>query len=175
MKEEKRSLEIGFFNTHTVYPSRPPEILLYYPKKMHNKQRSTRTMISMPNILNAAFLLVVMIGLAVYDISSVSSDRVSASSSTPLLLDGGYQIKEIKKSCDRSRMVLEESHGFFSSGPEISNYTQNTHCEWLIKPTLSSNNGSKVTESKFIFGNPDISIMRYIHFSITIYICFFLF
>ena len=149
MKEEEGSLEIGFFNTHTVYPSRPPEILLYYPKKMHNKQRSTRTMISMPNILNAAFLLVVMIGLVVYDISSVSSDRVSASSSPPLLLDGGYQIKEIKKSCDRSRMVLEESHGFFSSGPEISNYTQNTHCEWLIKPTLSSNNGNKVFESKF--------------------------
>ena len=149
MKEEEGILEVEFFNANTVYRSRPPEILLYYPKKMQYKQRSTRTMISMPNILNAAFLLVVIIGLIVYDIGSVSSDTVSASSSRPLLLDGGYQIKEIKKSCDRSRMVLEENHGFISSGPEISNYTQNTHCEWLIKPTLSSNNDSKVSESNF--------------------------
>ena len=145
MKEEEGRLKLGFLNSHTVFPSRPPEIFIYYPKKMQCKQRNTRTMISMPNILNIAFLLVAIFGLILYDISSVSSDSVSASSLPPLLPRGLKESKEPEKSCDRSRMVLQESHGLISSGPEFSNYTQNTHCEWLIKPSESSNNNSKMS------------------------------
>ena len=36
-------------------------------------------------------------------------------------------------SCDKSRNVLTQNHGFIENvaSPSI-NYTQNTHCEWLI-------------------------------------------
>ena len=144
-KEEETHLELVLYNLQTVYHSRPPEMLIYYPKKVQFKHRNTRTMISMPNILNIAFLLVAIFGLILYDISSVSSDSVSASSLPPLLPRGLKESKEPEKSCDRSRMVLQESHGLISSGPEFSNYTQNTNCEWLIKPLESSNNSSKMS------------------------------
>ena len=146
LEEEKRRLELQFLNSHTVFPARPPEILIYYPKKTQCKQRNTRTMISMPNILNIAFLLMVMFGLILYDIASVSSDTVSASSLPPLLPGGREEIIEPEKSCDRNRVVLRENHGFISSGPEFSNYTQNTHCEWLIKSSGSSNNNSNLSD-----------------------------
>lgn len=150
LEEEKGRLELRFLNSHTVFPARPPEILIYYPKKTQCRQRNTRTMISMPNILNIAFLLMVMFGLILYDIASVSSDAVSASSLPPLLQGGKEEILEPEKSCDRSRVVLKESHGFISSGPEFSNYTQNTHCEWLIKSSLSSNNNSNLSDRNAI-------------------------
>ena len=150
LEEEKGRLELRFLNSHTVFPARPPEILIYYPKKTQCRQRNTRTMISMPNILNIAFLLMVMFGLILYDIASVSSDAVSASSLPPLLQGGKKEILEPEKSCDRSRVVLKESHGFISSGPEFSNYTQNTHCEWLIKSSRSSSNNSNLSDSNAI-------------------------
>ena len=146
LEEEQGRLELRFLNSHTVFPARPPEILIYYPKKTQCKQRNTRIMISMPNILNIAFLLMAMFGLMLYDIASVSSDTVSASSLPPLLPGGSEEITEPEKSCGRSRMVLTESHGFISSGPEFSNYTQNTHCEWLIKSSGSSNYDSNLSD-----------------------------
>ena len=147
-KEEEASLELGFYNQHTVFPSRPPEILIYHPKKSQFKYRNTRTMISMPNILNILFLLMAITGLILYDITSVSSDAVSASSLPLLLPDGGKEFIEPEKSCDRSRMILTERHGFISSGPDSSNYTQNTHCEWLIKPSWSTKNDSNLSDTK---------------------------
>lgn len=35
--------------------------------------------------------------------------------------------------CDRTRGVFHTSWGFISDGPVGSNYTQDSHCEWLIK------------------------------------------
>lgn len=35
--------------------------------------------------------------------------------------------------CDRSRKVFTEPWGIITDGPADSNYTQNSHCEWLIK------------------------------------------
>ena len=68
---------------------------------------------------------------------------VSASSppKAPLELMEG----KLEKACDKSRIVLTEEHGFISSGPEFSNYTQNSHCEWLIRPLLPprTKNGSQ--------------------------------
>ncbi|XP_065347637.1 multiple epidermal growth factor-like domains protein 8 [Cloeon dipterum] len=35
--------------------------------------------------------------------------------------------------CDRSRMIMNGPRGRFSSGPPGSNYTQDSHCQWLIQ------------------------------------------
>lgn len=35
--------------------------------------------------------------------------------------------------CDRSRKVFTEPFGEISDGPSGHNYTQDSHCEWLIK------------------------------------------
>lgn len=35
--------------------------------------------------------------------------------------------------CDRSRKVFTEPYGEISDGPSGYNYTQDSHCEWLIK------------------------------------------
>jgi len=35
--------------------------------------------------------------------------------------------------CDRSRKVFTEPYGEISDGPSGFNYTQDSHCEWLIK------------------------------------------
>ena len=42
-----------------------------------------------------------------------------------------------KKNCDKSRLVLNDRHGFISDGLPIHNYTHKTHCEWLINGTAS--------------------------------------
>ncbi|XP_046398520.1 multiple epidermal growth factor-like domains protein 8 [Ischnura elegans] len=39
--------------------------------------------------------------------------------------------------CDRSRKILTESWGVITDGPPGSNYTQDSHCEWLIKANNS--------------------------------------
>ncbi|XP_076271195.1 multiple EGF like domains 8 isoform X2 [Rhynchophorus ferrugineus] len=39
--------------------------------------------------------------------------------------------------CDRSRRVLTASRGVLSTGPIGANYTQDSHCEWLIKSNSS--------------------------------------
>ena len=46
------------------------------------------------------------------------------------------EIEGFVKSCDKSRQVLTENHGFIEDGIAL-NYTQNTHCEWLIKANNS--------------------------------------
>ncbi|VVD02143.1 unnamed protein product, partial [Leptidea sinapis] len=35
--------------------------------------------------------------------------------------------------CDKTRRVFTESSGIITDGPSNSNYTQDSHCEWLIK------------------------------------------
>lgn len=35
--------------------------------------------------------------------------------------------------CDKTRKIFTESWGVISDGPMGSNYTQDSHCEWLIK------------------------------------------
>lgn len=35
--------------------------------------------------------------------------------------------------CDKTRKVFTDSWGIISDGPLGSNYTQDSHCEWLIK------------------------------------------
>ena len=42
------------------------------------------------------------------------------------------------ESCSKSRKLLTENFGVISDGPPLTNYTENTHCEWLIKPPLPS-------------------------------------
>lgn len=37
--------------------------------------------------------------------------------------------------CDKTRKVFTDSWGIISDGPMGSNYTQDSHCEWLIKGT----------------------------------------
>lgn len=36
-------------------------------------------------------------------------------------------------SCDKTRRVFTDSWGVITDGPLESNYTQDSHCEWLIK------------------------------------------
>ncbi|XP_039280047.1 multiple epidermal growth factor-like domains protein 8 isoform X2 [Nilaparvata lugens] len=47
--------------------------------------------------------------------------------------------------CDRSRRVHTESWGIIADGPAEANYTQNSHCEWLIK----AKNASQFINLKF--------------------------
>jgi len=35
--------------------------------------------------------------------------------------------------CDKSRTILSQANGIITHGPPGTNYSQNTHCEWLIK------------------------------------------
>lgn len=35
--------------------------------------------------------------------------------------------------CDKTRKIFADSWGVISDGPTGSNYTQDSHCEWLIK------------------------------------------
>lgn len=41
-------------------------------------------------------------------------------------------------SCDKSRRVFTETWGVITDGPIESNYTQDSHCEWLIKANGSN-------------------------------------
>ena len=41
----------------------------------------------------------------------------------------------LPESCSKSRKLLTENFGRISDGPPLTNYTENTHCEWLIKPS----------------------------------------
>ena len=38
-----------------------------------------------------------------------------------------------QETCDKSRLILNQTHGFIMDGVANINYTQNTHCEWLIQ------------------------------------------
>jgi len=38
--------------------------------------------------------------------------------------------------CDKSRTILSQANGIITHGPPGTNYSQNTHCEWLIKGKL---------------------------------------
>lgn len=41
--------------------------------------------------------------------------------------------------CDKTRKVFTDSWGIISDGPVGSNYTKDSHCEWLIKGTGEDN------------------------------------
>lgn len=43
------------------------------------------------------------------------------------------QISPKQIPCDKTRKVFTDSWGIISDGPLGSNYTQDSHCEWLIK------------------------------------------
>ena len=50
-----------------------------------------------------------------------------------LLVVISVQAVSVTKSCDKSRTILNETQGFIMDGMAMTmNYTQNTHCEWLI-------------------------------------------
>ncbi|XP_053675074.1 multiple epidermal growth factor-like domains protein 8 [Anopheles nili] len=40
---------------------------------------------------------------------------------------------QTRQSCDKTRRIFTQSHGEISDGPTGSNYTQDSHCEWLIR------------------------------------------
>ena len=44
--------------------------------------------------------------------------------------------RPLPESCSKSREILSADWGLISDGPPLLNYTENTHCEWLIKPNL---------------------------------------
>lgn len=39
--------------------------------------------------------------------------------------------------CDKSRRVFTDTWGVITDGPSGANYTENSHCEWLIKANNS--------------------------------------
>ncbi|XP_058056317.1 multiple epidermal growth factor-like domains protein 8 [Anopheles bellator] len=53
----------------------------------------------------------------------------------PFVIGGHTQAKtqSPKSSCDKTRRVFTQSYGEISDGPSGSNYTQDSHCEWLIR------------------------------------------
>lgn len=42
-------------------------------------------------------------------------------------------VSSLSDSCDKTRRVFTETWGVITDGPLESNYTQDSHCEWLIK------------------------------------------
>lgn len=48
-------------------------------------------------------------------------------------LDFTPQVLPKQVPCDKTRKVFSDSWGMISDGPMGSNYTQDSHCEWLIK------------------------------------------
>ena len=110
---------------------RPPEIHKSY-RRMKGMNKNTRSMISTPSILIMLLLLASMMFLMVYNMKSL--EGVSASSVPPKLPHILNGASKLEKACDKTRMLLSDAHGFIASGPEYSNYTQNSHCQWLIRP-----------------------------------------
>lgn len=52
------------------------------------------------------------------------------------LMRGHYlapQMSAKQVPCDKTRKVFTDSWGVISDGPKGANYTQDSHCEWLIK------------------------------------------
>ncbi|XP_015608730.1 multiple epidermal growth factor-like domains protein 8 isoform X2 [Cephus cinctus] len=52
-------------------------------------------------------------------------------------LDFAPQVPPKQVPCDKTRKVFTDSWGIISDGPMGSNYTQDSHCEWLIKANNS--------------------------------------
>ena len=50
-----------------------------------------------------------------------------------LLVLNIHLIHALVQTCDKSRAILDQEHGFVMDGVANLNYTQNTHCEWLIQ------------------------------------------
>ena len=129
-------MEPGFYDKCPVHSSRPPDPISFYTSKKRQKHKNTQgAMISFSTLYNLLLLVAAAIVLIPYD--TKWSDNVSASSLPPLLSSAESLPKESGKVCDKSRIVMKARHGFISSGPKFSNYSQNTHCEWLIKPSNS--------------------------------------
>ena len=52
--------------------------------------------------------------------------------------DSAHQAPPRQVPCDKTRKIFTESWGVISDGPMGSNYTQDSHCEWLIKGRILS-------------------------------------
>lgn len=50
-----------------------------------------------------------------------------------VLLTCDSEAAQLSLPCDKSRKVFVSSWGVITDGPTGSNYTQDSHCEWLIK------------------------------------------
>ncbi|XP_050307632.1 multiple epidermal growth factor-like domains protein 8 [Anthonomus grandis grandis] len=61
-----------------------------------------------------------------------------------LLVWGGVAVTQ-PGPCDRSRRVLTAPRGVLSTGPVGANYTQDSHCEWLIKSNNSEDHFISLT------------------------------
>lgn len=48
-------------------------------------------------------------------------------------LDSSPQVLPKQVPCDKTRKVFTDTWGMISDGPMGSNYTQDSHCEWLIQ------------------------------------------
>ena len=57
--------------------------------------------------------------------------------------NGSLKNQQFRYSCDKTRVILSDLNGEISSG---TNYTQETHCEWLIK----AENASQFIQLNFI-------------------------
>lgn len=40
--------------------------------------------------------------------------------------------------CNKTRSILSQASGIITHGPPGTNYSQNTHCEWLVKGNFGS-------------------------------------
>lgn len=68
--------------------------------------------------------LLVLFGIRLHQ-QTVLAERIS--------LTPNQQQMHYHAPCDRSRKVFTAEHGEISDGPAGFNYTQDSHCEWLIK------------------------------------------
>lgn len=76
-------------------------------------------------ILIWKFLLLLLVPPALFvKNAAVTAERISLLPSQQMLYHAP---------CDRSRKVFTAEHGEISDGPAGFNYTQDSHCEWLIK------------------------------------------
>ena len=107
---------------------RPPKTWHFYIQPHRHKWNKTT------NILARVFLLM---SFTTY---LGKNPIFNALASSPPKAAPDIEGVTLQKACDKSRVVLSKEHGFVASGPEFSNYTQNSHCEWLIRPDIEKHN-----------------------------------
>lgn len=79
------------------------------------------------------------------------------------LLPGFYlapQASPKQVPCDKTRKVFTDSWGIISDGPMGSNYTQDSHCEWLIKGTDKSTYRSYSSKVRLICSSHYSSLLQ---------------
>ena len=165
MTEEGIDSKWFLYEVHPMLYSGPSsEILVLYTKKKNIQLKNTQTMISTSSNFNILLILLVVATLFIIHDTNIS-DGVFASSLPPTLPSNVDESKTREETCDKSRTILTENHGLISSGPEFSNYTQNTHCEWLIRPSLPSQfkeNSPRSNNQSNTFSSYDNSSNKYL-------------